>query len=253
MPLPAVLPIIVETILVSLGLMGVEAAVGAAKAASAAGKTPAEIAAAAAAAAPEAKIGAGAVKRAAAEGQRVRTQSRIHTEVAEGQAAKAAAAEAAASKRWFGRGGRVGRLAGGGLTALFALSMLPMVMEMFKGRGEEGGAMPGGEGAAGEQDLLALLGAMQGGGMGGGSDFDLRELYQRSGSAADLATRRQLISSMPSSLGNRRADLDEIIRGNRDMLGQIAYSEPMSIAQAYARQGLYGGPQQPQVNFQDLM
>jgi len=248
-----VIPILVETIIASLGLMGVDAAIDAAKQAAAAGKGPADIAAAAAAAAPAGTtIKPADVKRAAAEGQRVHTQSRIHTEVAEGQAAKAAAAEAAASKRWFGRGGRVGRIAGAGFTGLFALSMLPMIMEMFKGGGEERGAMPGG-GAAGEQDLLALLGAMQGGGMGEGSDFDLRELYQRSGAATDMATRRQMMSSLPSSLGNRRADLDEIIRGNRDMLGQIAYSEPISIAQAYARQGLYGGPQQPQVNFQDLM
>lgn len=241
------LPILVETILVSLGLMGVEAAVGAAKAASAAGKSPAEIAAAAAAAAPEAKIGAGAVKRAAAEGQRVHTQSRIHTEVAEGQAAKSAAASAAASKRWFGQGGRMGRYAGHGLMALFAA---PILMDLLGGRGEEAGPMPGGA-AGGEGDLLALMSALEG--QAGRNAIDTRAQERYTSGLTQMLDREQAARAMPSTLGMGLGGLEEIIRGNEEMLGQIAHSEPMSLAQAYAMQGLYRPMEGARVDFRGIM
>jgi hypothetical protein len=258
-PVAAILTPLVEGILVSLGLMGVEAAVSAANAAAAAGGGPEAIAAAAAKASGK-SFGKGAVGRAAALGERAAattSATRRGTEEAlAAHAERSAAAEAAASKKWFGKGGRVGRLTGGGITALFVLTMLPSLLEMLKGRGGEGegmGGMPpsgGGE----QDDILKMLASMQGGGFGAGSDLgDLRDLATNTGAQVDTINRRAFLGSSPSTMGTGSAGLEELIRGNRELLGQIAYTEPVSLAQAYARHGLYGSPETPSVDFRGII
>jgi hypothetical protein len=240
--------LLVETLLVSLGLMGVEAAVNAAKAAATSGASAADIAAAAVNASGK-KIPKKTIDDAVRRGMDASAAARAAEVGAGAHAATEAARIAQLERRWGGRHGRLARYGGTAMTSVFALSMLPMLAEMFRGREEEAPAGVGGQ----DQDMLSMLAAMQGLGGGGGDLQDLREMAAGTGGQADMMNRRALIGSFPSSLGTGAAGLEELIRGNRELLGEIAYTEPMSFAQAYARQGLYGSPQTPAVNFEDIL
>jgi hypothetical protein len=134
------------------------------------------------------------------------------------------------------------KLAGRGRLAmeLGMLGLFAAPLFMGGGGGEEAMMQ---EEAGGEGDLLALLQNLQG--QADTNDAQLRSDTALSSGAVDMLDRRQLVGSLPSALGAGVGDLESIIRGNEQILGQIAHSEPMTLAQAYAMKGLYGAQEEP--------
>lgn len=109
--------------------------------------------------------------------------------------------------------------------------------------GAEGGMGGGG-------DIMALLQMLQS--QAGGNRSDLKNELARSEGLLSMLDTIDLAGRRASSLGVAD-DLETIIRGNEDLLGKIAYSEPLSLAQAYAMKGLYAPPMQPEFSFRGLM
>lgn len=124
---------------------------------------------------------------------------------------------------------------------------------MFMTGGSEEGPpidLVGAGGGVEGEDIMALLQMLQG--QAGGSRNQLKEDLAMSEGMLNMLNRQMLASRRPSTLGVAD-DLDAIIRGNEDLLGKIAYSEPLSMAQAYAMKGLYVPPPQPEVSFRGIM
>lgn len=108
----------------------------------------------------------------------------------------------------------------------------------------------GASGGEGGEDIMSLLQMLQG--QAGNNRNQLREDLASTQGMLSMLDRRELMSRAPSSLGVAD-DLETIIRGNEDLLGKIAYSEPLSMAQAYAMKGLYMPPPQPSFSFRGLL
>lgn len=112
---------------------------------------------------------------------------------------------------------------------------LPIMYAMTPGMGgsEGGGGVPPQSDGEAMQALMALL---QGGEGASRSMPDLkRELY------ASQAERRMMdILNMrgPTSFAGSRPDLEAIIRGNEEMLGKLAYKEPPTPSEIFAKYGL---------------
>ena len=226
-----VIPPLVAAIMEYLGLaVGAGAVLDAAMAAFDAHKGDAAKVAEATAKAAGIKLGA-AEKRAAAR---------------EAMAAARAAAAAAADKKRIMP--KLGKAAGVGITGLFALSMLPMLKEMFGG-GE--GGMPQQMGMGGEEDqLAALLGGLQ------------QQASLSSGDTAEDFYRMRgenRVSDIVNRLGTRetgfgiRSDLDEIIRGNEDQIAKIASVQPITFAEAMAKRGIFTSTGLGSTPFEEVM
>jgi len=149
--------------------------------------------------------------------------------------------------------GSTGKLLGvsaAGLVPLIAFQKLmePSAEEMMGGMAMGGG----GEG----EDMEALM-AMLGGGLenqASSSAAETRSEYRRMMAQQDMGRRAAMSRAVPSSMGiPEAAGLEEIIRGNEEILSQIAYREPMTLAQAYAMHGLYSDPEDPNLNLEGLM
>jgi|GEM_PF-5762286 len=148
-------------------------------------------------------------------------------------AARAAAAAAADKKRILPK---LGKAAGVGMTGLIALSMLPVLKEMFGGGGGEEG-MPQQMGMGGGEDQLAALlgGLQQQASLSSGDTTE--EFYRMRG--------ENRVSDIVNRLGTRetgfgiRPDLDEIIRGNEDQIAKIASVQPITFAEAMAKRGIF--------------
>ena len=97
---------------------------------------------------------------------------------------------------------------------------------------------------------MALLQMLQS--QAGSNRSDLKNELARSEGLLSMLDTSDLAGRRASSLGVAD-DLETIIRGNEDLLGKIAYSEPLSLAQAYAMKGLYAPPMQPEFSFRGLM
>lgn len=143
-------------------------------------------------------------------------------------------------------------------TALAAAFLLPMFGVGMGGGGGEGGDGGGGmgmgePGMGGEEgDILGLLGALQQ--QAQGSAAETRSEFARTQAGVNMLDRRDMAQASPSALGMGRASaLEELIRGQEDALARMSYNEPMSLAQAYAMQGLYRPMEQSRVNFRDLI
>lgn len=130
-------------------------------------------------------------------------------------------------------GGAAGKAFHYGTTGLFALGTIPMLLEMMRGApGPIGGEVPP---QGGGEDLMALLSGLSR--QAGGSYEDTRAAVNRSFGA--LSAQEALDArSGRSNLRGTASDLEQLIRGHENELARIAYSEPMTIAQAYAMQGL---------------
>ena len=187
--------------------------------------------AAAAAKAAGIKLGAAEKRAAAREGLK---------------AAREAATAAADKKRIMPK---LGKAAGVGITGLFALSMLPMLKEMFGGGGGEGG-MPQQMGGGGEQDLMALLGNLEQ--QAGASFADTKEAYSRSRGERKIQDIMSGMSSRQTGFGIR-SDLDEIIRGNEEEIARISSVQPVTMAEALARRGIFAAPDNGSLNLQGMM
>lgn len=160
-------------------------------------------------------------------------------------AARAADAAAADKKRIMPK---LGKAAGVGITGLFALSMLPMLKEMFSGGGE--GGMPQQMGGGGEQDLMALLGNLEQ--QAGASFADTKEAYSRSRGERKIQDIMSGMSSRQTGFGIR-SDLDEIIRGNEEEIARISSVQPVTMAEALARRGIFAAPDNGSLNLQGMM
>ena len=135
-------------------------------------------------------------------------------------------------------------------TALAAAFLLPMF-----GIGTGGGEAEMGMGEPGmgeEGDILGLLGALQQQAQGG--EAETRSEFARTQAGVNMLDRMDMARATPTTLGmGRAAALEELIRGQEDELARMSYNEPMSLAQAYAMQGLYRPMEQGRVNFRDLI
>ena len=135
-------------------------------------------------------------------------------------------------------------------TALAAAFLLPMF-----GIGAGGGEAEMGMGEPGmgeEGDILGLLGALQQQAQGG--EAETRSEFARTQAGVNMLDRMDMARATPTTLGmGRAAALEELIRGQEDELARMSYNEPMSLAQAYAMQGLYRPMEQGRVNFRDLI
>jgi hypothetical protein len=123
------------------------------------------------------------------------------------------------------------------------------------GIGTVGGEAEMGMGEPGmgeEGDILGLLGALQQQAQGG--EAETRSEFARTQAGVNMLDRMDMARATPTTLGMGRASaLEELIRGQEDELARMSYNEPMSLAQAYAMQGLYRPMEQGRVNFRDLI
>lgn len=144
-----------------------------------------------------------------------------------------------------------------GMNAAFIPIMLAqMGMSMFGG-GEGGGddlaAMGTGGGPMGQEgEMMGLLSGL----MGAADDSyeETEDELARTNSLLRVMDKRDMLLSSPDTLGLGRArGLEELIRGNEDQLARISYNEPMTLAQAYAMQGLYRPRESARLDFRELM
>ena len=142
-----------------------------------------------------------------------------------------------------GIGTKALHLSGMAMTPLFLLQMLKP--DLFMPNMEEMAGAAGG----GQEDVLSMLAQLQGMTEDSG-DLRGEEAFARG--AASAADRRQIMSTPISGLGYA-GGLEELIRGHEEELGRIAHNEPMTLAQAYAMQGLYQPQEQTRFDFRGLM
>ena len=103
-----------------------------------------------------------------------------------------------------------------------------------------------------EGNILGLLGALQQ--QAQGSEAETRSEFARTQAGVNMLDRMDMARATPTTLGMGRASaLEELIRGQEDELARMSYNEPMTLAQAYAMQGLYRPMEQGRVDFRDLI
>lgn len=141
-----------------------------------------------------------------------------------------------------------GKVLGGTMLGGIGGTLPFLLMDMFGNTEQESPPTDLGSGDGG--DMMALLGMLQQ--QAGSNRSDLRNELARSEGLLSMLDTSDLAGRRASSLGVAD-DLETIIRGNEDLLGKIAYSEPLSLAQAYAMKGLYAPPMQPEFSFRGLM
>lgn len=137
------------------------------------------------------------------------------------------------------------RLAHGGMWGMNALFILPMLTQMLSGGGgmeeAELQELMRGQGGMGSspQDLQSLLGGLQQ--QAGGSYADTREdYYNMLGSNAARELTDVYNSDIPTA--GIRSDLQTLIRGYEDQIGRMSSTEPTSLSQAFAMEGIYPSP-----------
>jgi len=111
--------------------------------------------------------------------------------------------------------------------------LLPELLGALHGGG---GGMEMGGGGASPQDLQSLLGGLQQ--QAGGSYADTREdYYNMLGSRSAQGMADAYSSDIPTA--GIRSDLQTLIRGYEDQIGRMSSTEPTSLAQAFAMEGIY--------------
>jgi hypothetical protein len=126
-----------------------------------------------------------------------------------------------------------------GFLAMMAAPFIPGLM----GGGDEVDmqALMAGQGGMGSspQDLQSLLGGLQQ--QAGGSYADTREdYYNMLGSNAARELTDVYNSDIPTA--GIRSDLQTLIRGYEDQIGRMSSTEPTSLSQAFAMEGIYPSP-----------
>jgi len=115
--------------------------------------------------------------------------------------------------------------------------LLPELLGAMSGGGEE---MPMEGGGASPQDLMALLGGLEGQASRSYGDTQ-SDFYQMLGEQQSQRTLDAARSELP--MAGVREDLQALTRGYEDQLAKISYNQPMSLAQAFAMEGIF--PQNP--------
>jgi len=131
-------------------------------------------------------------------------------------------------------------LAHGASWGLNALFVLPMLTQMLSGNRDEVDmqALMAGQGGMGSspQDLQSLLEGLQQ--QASGSYADTKEDYYTMRGEKAASDMMDVLSNSPSIQGIR-PDLQTLIRGYEDQIGRMSSTEPTSLAQAFAMEGIY--------------
>jgi hypothetical protein len=133
-------------------------------------------------------------------------------------------------------------LSHGAMWGMNALFVLPMLTQMLSGGGgmeeAELQELMRGQGGMGSspQDLQSLLGGLQQ--QAGGSYADTKEDYYTMRGERAASDMMDVLSNSPSIQGIR-PDLQTLIRGYEDQIGRMSSTEPTSLAQAFAMEGIY--------------
>lgn len=115
--------------------------------------------------------------------------------------------------------------------------LLPELLGALHGGGGEM-EMAGGESSP--QDLMALLGGLEG--QAGGSYEDTKsDFYKMLGEQQSQRVLDAARSELP--MAGVREDLQALTRGYEDQLAKISYNQPVSLAQAFAMEGIF--PEKP--------
>ena len=115
--------------------------------------------------------------------------------------------------------------------------LLPELLGALHG-GEEEMGMEGGESSP--QDLMALMSGLEGQAARGYGDTE-SDFYQMLGEQQSQRTIDASRSELP--MAGMREDLQALTRGYEDQLAKISYNQPMSLAQAFAMEGIF--PEKP--------
>jgi len=111
--------------------------------------------------------------------------------------------------------------------------VLPEILGALHGGGGEAGMA--GEGGS-PQDLMALLGGLEG--QASHSYEDTKsEFYKMLGEQQSQRAVQASMSQLP--MAGMREDLQSLTRGYEDQLAKISYNQPMSLAQAFAMEGIF--------------
>lgn len=109
------------------------------------------------------------------------------------------------------------------------------------------GAMAGGEeemgmegGGSSPQDLMAMMSGLEGQAARGYGDTE-SDFYQMLGEQQSQRTIDASRSQLP--MAGMREDLQALTRGYEDQLAKISYNQPVSLAQAFAMEGIF--PEKP--------
>lgn len=115
--------------------------------------------------------------------------------------------------------------------------LLPELLGALHGGGGE--MEMAGDGSS-PQDLMALLGGLEGQAARGYGDTE-SDFYQMLGEQQSQRTIDAARSELP--MAGVREDLQSLTRGYEDQLAKISYNQPMSLAQAFAMEGIF--PEKP--------
>jgi hypothetical protein len=127
-----------------------------------------------------------------------------------------------------------------GLASLAGAAPFILLPELLGALHGGGGEMEmAGEGGS-PQDLMALLGGLEGQASRSYGDTQ-SDFYQMLGEQESQRTLDAARSELP--MAGVREDLQALTRGYEDQLAKISYNQPMSLAQAFAMEGIF--PQNP--------
>lgn len=139
-----------------------------------------------------------------------------------------------------------GKWSGRAQTAMNLGFLAMMAAPFIPGLGGGGGrmdeaelqALMSGQGGAGSspQDLQSLLGGLQQ--QASGSYGNTKEDYYAMRGRESASDMMDILSNSPSIQGIR-PDLQTLIRGYEDQIGRMSSTEPTSLAQAFAMEGIY--------------
>ena len=115
--------------------------------------------------------------------------------------------------------------------------LLPELLGAMSGGEEEMGMEGGG---SSPQDLMALMSGLEGQATRGYGDTE-SDFYQMLGEQQSQRTIDASRSELP--MAGMREDLQALTRGYEDQLAKISYNQPMSLAQAFAMEGIF--PEKP--------
>jgi hypothetical protein len=130
-----------------------------------------------------------------------------------------------------------GKMGLASLAGALPFIVLPELLGAMAGGGEEM-AMEGG--GSSPQDMMALLGGLEGQASQSFGDTQ-SDFYQMLGEQQSQRTLDAARSELP--MAGVREDLQALTRGYEDQLAKISYNQPMSLAQAFAMEGIF--PQNP--------
>jgi hypothetical protein len=127
-----------------------------------------------------------------------------------------------------------------GLASLAGAAPFILLPELLGALHGGGGEMEmAGEGGS-PQDLMALLGGLEG--QASQSFGDTKsDFYKMLGEQQSQRALEARASRLP--MAGMREDLQALTRGYEDQLAKISYNQPMSLAQAFAMEGIF--PQNP--------